>query len=80
MSTYPVIDVRIDNGDGTPVPVPGAVIKVYDVTNDEALDDLVADGDGHVPAGTLAVAAGTLIRFSVQRADGLCGYAETITT
>jgi hypothetical protein len=75
MSDYAAFDVLIDNNDGTAV-----VVKVYNVTGSAALSDIAADSSGHVAGGTLAVAAGTKIRFSVQRADGLCGYAEQITT
>lgn len=79
-SNYTGFDVEIDEDDGTTTPVAAAVVKVYDVTNAAALPDIAADAFGHVAAGALAVDAGTLVRFSVQRADGMCGYTEKITT
>jgi hypothetical protein len=80
LSTYPAFDVKIDNDDGTTTPCPTQTIKVYDVTNAVALaPDLVSDASGVVQAGTLAVASGTLIRFSFSRADGICGYSEVYT-
>lgn len=82
MSNYTGIDVKIDNNDGSTTPVVGATIHVYDVTNDTALADLptVTDASGHVPAGTLAVAAGTTIRFWVNLGNGLVGLWEEETT
>ena len=79
-SNYPAFDVLVDNDDGTTTPVPSTTINVYDVTNDAALSDLATDADGHVDAGTLAVAAGTEIRFSFSRTNGQCGFSEVITT
>lgn len=46
--------------------VPGATVKVRDITNSANLSDLMADGAGHVAGGTLAVAVGTLIRFRYE--------------
>lgn len=80
MSSYSAFDVLIDNNDGTQTAVPGATVHVYDVTNAAALADVVADGSGHVTAGTLAVAVGTLIRFWVNLGNGRVGYAEVVTT
>jgi hypothetical protein len=79
-SNYPAFEVKIDNDDGTTSPVPGETVKVYDVTNSAALSDIASDGDGHVAAGTVPVAAGTEVRFSFNQVDGHCGYAEVITT
>jgi hypothetical protein len=80
MSNYPAFEVKVDNDDGTTTPCPLQVVKVYDVTNAAALADVNADSSGIVPAGSLAVAVGTLIRFSFSRADGICGYSEVFTT
>ena len=82
MSNYTGIDVKIDNDNGTTTPVVGATIHVYDVTHDTALADLptLTDAAGHVPAGTLAVAAGTLIRFWVSLGKGMVGFWEEETT
>jgi len=80
MSSHSAFDVKIDNRDGTFTMLGSQTVHVYDVTHSTALSDLTSDADGHVASGTLAVAVGTVIRFSVSRADGVCGYAETTTT
>lgn len=76
MSAYNAFTIRIDNNDGTFTPVPNQVVKVYDVTNGVALDDLESNAFGIVAGGTLDVDAGTVMRFSVTRVDGLNGFAE----
>jgi hypothetical protein len=80
MSDYAAFDVKTQDVDGTTAPVPLETIKVYDVTNDVALDDLETDANGHIDAGTLAVDAGTEIRFSFLMANGRCGYSQIVTT
>lgn len=81
MSSYPAFDIKIDNDDGTTTPLPAQTIHVYDVTNDELLDDIASDVDGHVAGGALDVDPGTLVRFAFFREDNLlCGYSEVITT
>lgn len=79
-SDYSGFEVKIDNDDGTMTMLPLQTIQVYDVTNEESLDDIASDADGLVEAGSLDVDAGTLIRFSFTRGDGICGYAEVFTT
>jgi hypothetical protein len=79
-SDYAAFEVLIDNDDGTTSPVPSQTVGVYDVTNDVALSDTASDANGHVAGGTLAVAAGTTIRFSAALANGHCGYKEEVTT
>lgn len=79
-SNFLTFDVLIDNDDGTATPVGSQTVKVYDVTHATALADKASDANGVVAGGTLPVAAGTLIRFSVSRADGLNGCAEQVTT
>lgn len=79
MSTFISFDILKDNNDGTVTPVANQTIKVYDVTNGVALDDLTSDAFGVVAGGSLDVDAGTLVRFSVTRADGLNGCAEQET-
>lgn len=78
-SNFNSFNIRIDNNDGTFTDVPEQAVQVYDVTNEEALDDLESDANGIVAGGSLDVDAGTLIRFSVTRADGLNGFAEQET-
>jgi len=80
MSAYAAFDVVIDNNDGTSSPVPLTTINVYNVTGGAALADLTTDAAGHIPAGTLAIAAGSIVRFSFKLTDGRCGYCETVTT
>jgi hypothetical protein len=80
LSNYAAFDVLIDNNDGTTSPVPMQTINVYDATHGAALSALTTDANGHIPAGTVPPAAGTLIRFSFALADGRCGYSEIVTT
>jgi hypothetical protein len=79
-SAYAAFDVKTQDLDGTEAPVPLETVKVYDVTHDVALDDLETDANGHIDAGTLDVAAGTVIRFSFLMLNGRCGYSELVTT
>ena len=80
MSSYSAFDVFIDNDDGTTTPIASETISVYDVTHSTPLTDTATDGDGVVAGASVAVAVGTLLRFSFSRADGICGYAEVVTT
>lgn len=80
MSNYPTFDVLIDNDDGTTTPVASATIKVYDVTNSAALSDTASDADGIVAGASVAVAVGTLLRFSFSKTNGICGFSEVVTT
>jgi hypothetical protein len=79
-SAYPSFDVKIRNPDKTESLVAAQAVHVYDVTHAAALADIASDAGGVVAAGTLPVAAGTLIRFSFWRADGECGKLEVTTT
>lgn len=79
MSEYPTFELVIDNNDGTFTPVPSTAVEVYDVTHDVALADTASDSDGTVPGASVAVDAGTLLRFSFRLANGICGYAENTT-
>lgn len=79
-SNYAAFDVVIDNDDGTTTPVPSQTVKVYDVTHATALSDTASDSNGHVAGASVAVAAGTLLRFSFSKTNGQCGYAEVLTT
>jgi hypothetical protein len=79
-SAYAAFDVMTEDDDGARTPLPLQTVEVYDVTNDEALDDLETDANGHIDAGTVTPAAGTTIRFGAETADGRKGYAEIVTT
>ena len=70
----------IDNGDGTTTMLASVTVKVYDVTHSAPLTDTATDAAGVVPGASVAIAVGTLLRFSFSRADGICGYAEVLTT
>jgi hypothetical protein len=80
MSSYAAFELLIDNNDGTFTPVPSQAVKVYDVTHAAALADTASDAGGTVPGAIVAVAVGTLLRFSVQLTNGLAGCAEDVTT
>ncbi|MCA1567235.1 MAG: hypothetical protein LC803_16600 [Acidobacteria bacterium] len=79
MSNFNSFNIVIDNNDGTVTPVPNQTVKVYDVTNATPLADTASDEFGVVPGASVAVAAGTRLRFSVTRVDGLNGCAEQET-
>ena len=80
MSNYLAFDVSIENDDLTLTHVSGVTVKVRDVTHGADLANLVADGNGHVAAGSYAVAVGTLLRFRVENYQGRSGYLEQVTT
>ena len=81
MSNYAAFDVLIEDSDGLQTPAALATVHVYDATGAVDLTpDLTADANGHIPAGTLAVAAGTSIRFWCELDGGLVGFAEVVTT
>jgi hypothetical protein len=67
-SSYLGFDVVIDNDDGTFTAVGSQAVLVYDVTNEVALDPTASDTFGHVPGASVAVDAGTRLRFSVEGA------------
>jgi hypothetical protein len=79
VSSYSGFDVLIDNDDGTTTPVANRVVHVYDVAAGLALTDVLSDAMGHVVAGTLGVAVGTIVRFWVDLGDGRVGYCEAVT-
>lgn len=78
-SAYAPFELVIDNNNGTFSSVPSTTVQVYDVTHEVALADTASDSNGTVPGATVAVAAGTLLRFSYRLANGICGYAEDVT-
>lgn len=81
MSNYTSIDVYVRAEDAdVPALLPATTIHVYDYTNNVALADLTTDANGHIPAGTLAVAVGTKIRFWFALSDGRCGFDYQVTT
>jgi hypothetical protein len=89
MSNFLGFDVKVDPKDGTEILIANAVVHVRDITAADsatgagaiALDDIVADADGHVASATLPVAVGRVIRFTwVRDADMACGAVRRTTT
>lgn len=87
-SNFVGFELRVDVG-GETVPIPSATVKVYDITDADpetgvgavALADVTSDVDGLVASGTVAVDAGSVVRFSYTRAaDGLCRSDSQVTT
>lgn len=76
-------EVKYTDDDITTTPVPGAPVEARDVTDADPvtgvgairLDDIEADGNGHVATTTLAgVAVGRVLRFTWKRdEDGRTG-------
>lgn len=79
-SNFTAFDVMTEDAAGVKTILPLTTVNVRDVVGEEDLDDLTTDADGHVPAGSVDVAAGSLVRFSVELGDGQKGYAEQVTT
>jgi len=91
MSNYSAFDVFFDNSDGTTTPVADPTVHVRDITGANpatgagaaALPDIVTASNplGHIPPGTLSIAAGRTVRFFwVRDVDGRCGSAVTVTS
>lgn len=86
-SNYTGFDVKLTVA-GVDYPIASTTVKVYDLTGSDpttgtgatALSDLATDGSGHVASGTLPIAAGRTVRFSVRRADGLTRSFTQVTT
>lgn len=79
MSNYTGFDVLIREDSGLYTAVPDATVQAYDATNEAALPDVESDANGHVPAGTFDVDAGTLVYFSIALPDGRTGWARQVT-
>lgn len=84
-SNFSGFEVGHDKEDGTaPILFGSQTVKVYDVTNNAQLADLVSDAGGAVASGTLPVAVGTLVRFYWQLTTGVnrgyCAVLERVTT
>ncbi len=85
MSNYSLFEVKIDWDNGNPILVPEATIQVRNITDPEniirLMPDLEASSTGVVAAGSLAVDAGSIIRFSwFDNNTGICGFAEDVTS
>lgn len=86
-SNYDAIEWKVSVA-GVAYPVASAVVKVHDLTGSDpvtgtgstALSDVATDGSGITVAGTLPIAAGRTVRFTVTRADGLSRSVTQTTT
>jgi hypothetical protein len=87
-SNFIGFELTVDVG-SSKEPIPSATVQVYDISAADPVDgsgamalaDVASDVDGHVASGTVAVAAGSLVRFSYTRAaDGLCRCDSQVTT
>jgi hypothetical protein len=86
-SNYAGIEWKVQIA-GVAYPVASATVKVHDLTGSDpttgtgstALSDLATDGSGIMAAGTLAIAVGRTVRFTVTRADGLTRSVTQVTT
>jgi hypothetical protein len=86
-SNYEAVEFKVQVA-GVAYPVASAAVKVHDLTGSDptdgsgstALSDLSTDGSGIMAAGTLAIAAGRTVRFTVTRADGLSRSVTQVTT
>jgi len=58
----------------------GVEVIVYDVLTDTDIDTLTTDGSGDIAAGTVAVAAGSEVRFRVENYFGMAFSIQQTTT
>lgn len=79
-SNYATFDVVKRNSDGTVTPLPNLTIYIYDATNNASLGTVESDDQGIIVGGTVDVAVGTKIIFSVQNYFGLANSVTQITT
>lgn len=87
-SNYTGFEVKVSVA-GIEYPVASETVLVFDIEDADptdgtgaiALSDLSTDGAGHVASGTLPIAAGRRVRFTVVRAaDGLSRSFTQLTT
>lgn len=79
-SDYPQFDVAYDLSNGVRVGLLAVQsVHVFDVTDGIDLDDVIANAEGIVEAGTLPVAPGTTVRFYTDHL-GAAGALEIVTT
>lgn len=79
-SNYDQIDVTVIGETGAEIRLPNQVLKVFDATNLMDLPDVESDENGVVPAGELAVAPGTVVRFRVENYLGMAWHIAQRTT
>jgi hypothetical protein len=80
-SNFTTFEAIIDNGNGSTTPVPSTSIKAWDTVADVDLGAVAtSDANGIVAGGTVAVAAGTRVRFRIENFHGRAGYEEQVTT
>lgn len=78
-SDFPQFDVAYDVNGVRMGLLPTQSVHVWNVTLSEAMDDVIANGEGIVEAGTLPVIAGTTVRFYTDHL-GAAGSLEIVTT
>lgn len=79
-SSYATFDVVKRGRDGATTKLAGVQLKIYDATGNASLGTVVTDAGGVVPAGTVNVAAGTLILFRIENYQGMAGSIPQVTT
>lgn len=79
-SDYPTIDVFFVESDGMRTPAASTDVIVYDTVTEADIDTLTTDVNGHLAAGTLSVAVGTLVRFRVENFQGRAHSVDVVTT
>jgi hypothetical protein len=80
-SNYLGFTVTYESEPGVNTPVPGGVdVIIYDVATDADIDTVPTDGSGAIPNDTVAVSAGSEIRFRVENFEGRAFSTGQITT
>jgi hypothetical protein len=82
MSDYEAFRLMYNDENGRLQAFPSVSVKVRTSADDYAADltTLTTDANGEVAAGTLAVPAGTRVRFRVENYLGLAASLTQITT
>lgn len=79
-SNYPTIDVFFVESDGARTAAASTTVKVRNTATNTDIATLTTDSNGHIAAGTLSVAAGTLVRFRVENYQGRAHSVDVVTT
>lgn len=73
-------DANRFNNNNSLTPAANLTLKVWDVTHNVALPDVVSDTTGHVAQETLNVPVGTTIRLRIEHdGEGRAGFEEKVT-
>lgn len=79
-SNYEGFYVQKEDDEGNIEAVASASVKVRENGGGSDLTTLTADSNGYIAAGSLSVAAGTIVHFRVENSGGLAGSVSQITT